>query len=195
MNSIKFPLRLLLALLMVAPVAAHEPPDPVQVWWDSISALCGKAFPGTLEMAPEGDTGFLDKDLVMHVRDCTSTRIRIPFIVGDNRSRTWVLTRHGDRIELKHDHRHEDGSPDAITQYGGTSSNAGSSQAQMFPADDATSERLPGSGLRSVWLMEIDSPKRFIYAANRVGTDRAFRIAFDLTRPVQVPEAPWGWQH
>lgn len=187
-------LPLLLALVLAAPAVAHEPPDPVQAWWDSVSALCGKAFTGTLEMAPAGDTGFVDKTLVMHVRDCTPTSIRIPFVVGDDRSRTWVLTRHGDRIELKHDHRHQDGSADAITQYGGTSTNAGSSHAQMFPADDATSRLLPGSGLRSVWLIDVEPGKRLVYAANRVGTDRAFRIAFDLTQEVQAPEAPWGWQ-
>lgn len=194
MSSTRSLLPLLIALLMAAQAAAHEPPDPVRAWWDNLTALCGKAFTGTLETAPEGDTGFVDKALVMHVHDCTSTRIRIPFVVGDNRSRTWVLTRHGNRIELKHDHRHEDGSEDTVTQYGGTSSNAGSSEAQMFPADEATRELLPGSGLRSVWLIEIDPGKRFVYAANRVGTDRAFRIAFDLTQPVIAPEAPWGWR-
>jgi len=105
MKSTKTLMSLLLALL-VGPAAASDRPDPVQAWWGSVSALCGKAFPGRLEMAPEGDTGFVGKALMMHVRDCTAERIRIPFMVGDNRSRTWVLTRHGDRIELKHDHRH-----------------------------------------------------------------------------------------
>lgn len=185
---------LLLLALLAAPAAAHGPTDPVQAWWDGVTALCGKAFAGTLEMAPEGDSGFVDKALVMHVRECSADRIRIPFVVGDDRSRTWVLTRQGNRIELKHDHRHEDGTDDTVTRYGGTSSNAGSGQAQMFPADEATRLLLPGSGLRSVWLIEIEPGKRFVYAANRVGTDRAFRIAFDLTQPVAAPEAPWGWQ-
>ena len=75
-----------------------------------------QGVPRRLEMAPEGATGFVGKALVMHVRDCRAERIRIPFMVGDNRSRTWVLTRQGDRIELKHDHRHEDGSADTVTQ-------------------------------------------------------------------------------
>jgi len=42
--------------------------------------------------------------------------------------------------------------------------------------------------------MEIEPGRRFVYAANRVGTDRALRIAFDLTQPVAAPDAPWGWQ-
>ncbi|MDQ3618284.1 MAG: hypothetical protein M3374_06175 [Pseudomonadota bacterium] len=183
-----------LALLTAAPAVAHDPPDPQQQWWNRISALCGNAYAGIQELAPEGDTSFVDKALVMHVRDCTPQRIRIPFVVGDNFSRTWVLTRQGDRIELKHDHRHEDGTPDVVTQYGGVTSNAGSSDAQMFPADDETRLAITGSGQRSVWLIEIEPGQRFVYAANRVGTERAFRIVFDLGQPVAAPAAPWGWK-
>jgi hypothetical protein len=36
-------------------------------------------------------------------------------------SQNWVLTIKNDRIQLKHDHRHEDGSEDAVTQPGTTS--------------------------------------------------------------------------
>ncbi len=185
---------LLLSAAAAAPLAAHVISDPVQTWWDRLSALCGQAFNGSLEAAPEGDTGFVGKALVMHVRDCTADRIRIPFVVGDDRSRTWVLTRHGARVELKHDHRHADGSADALTLYGGTSVNAGSAYTQMFPADDQTRLLLPGSGLRSVWLIEVEPGEQLVYVANRVGTGRMFRIAFDLARPVKAPAAPWGWQ-
>ena len=48
----------------------------------------------------------------MHVRSCEENRIRIPFFVGDDKSRTWVLTFDSDQIQLKHNHRHEDGSVD-----------------------------------------------------------------------------------
>ena len=137
---------------------------------------------------------FRGKRVVMHVRDCSPQRIRIPLVVDQDRSRTWVLTRRGDRIELKHDHRHEDGRPEAMTMYGGTSTNAGSADTQMFPADDQTRDAIPGSGLRSAWLIEVHPGERFVYAANRVGTERGFQVDFDLTRPVQAPPAPWGWE-
>src|SRR5688500_13270710 len=76
-------------------------------FWAELQKLCGKAFAGTVAAAPADDTTFKDKALVMHVRACESDRIRIPFFVGDDRSRTWVLTRRADgRILLKHDHRH-----------------------------------------------------------------------------------------
>jgi hypothetical protein len=57
----------------------------------------------------------------MHVRTCSENALRIPFHVGDDHSRTWVITRTENGLRLKHDHRHEDGSEDAVTQYGGDS--------------------------------------------------------------------------
>jgi hypothetical protein len=64
----------------------------------------------------------------------------------------------------------------------------------MFPADDLTREAIPGSGLRSAWLMEIHPGGRFVYAASRVGTERGFQVDFDLASPVPAPAAPWGWE-
>ena len=175
-------------VLMAQPATA----DPVDAYWANLTALCGKAFGGTLVQAPEGDTAFEGRALVMHVRDCSPQRIRIPFVVGDDLSRTWVLTRHEDgRIELRHDHRHEDGSEEAATQYGGFTPNPGNDRIKMFPADQATWDRMPNSH-PSVWFMEVQDD-RFIYAAVRVGTPRAYRVEFDLTREIDAPPAPWGW--
>jgi hypothetical protein len=55
----------------------------------------------------------------MHVRVCRDDEIQIPLHVGENRSRTWILTRTAEGLRLKHDHRLEDGSDDPVTQYGG----------------------------------------------------------------------------
>ena len=87
-----------------------------------LSALCGKAFEGRIVSPPvAADASFAGKRLVMHVRECTADTIRIPFHVGDDRSRTWVVTRTATGLRLKHDHRHRDGSEDKVTQYGGDS--------------------------------------------------------------------------
>ena len=71
----------------------------------------------------------------MHVRNCAEKTIRIPFFVGDDKSRIWVLTYENDRIQLKHEHRHQDGSEDKVSQYGGVTKNSGSPKLQFFPAD------------------------------------------------------------
>ena len=85
-----------------------------QQFWNHLQTLCGKSFEGQFEL-PENDEQFGGKKLIMHVRSCNENVIKIPFFVGDDRSRTWVLTYEDDRILLKHDHRHEDGSDDEIT--------------------------------------------------------------------------------
>lgn len=163
-------------------------------WWQRLQSLCGHAYAGELIRAPAGDDTFRDRRVVMHVRDCTEDRVRVPLAVDDDYSRTWVFTRSADGIELRHDHRRRDGSPDAMTLYGGRTSNMGSADTQMFPADDKTRDVIPGSGLRSVWLVEIHPGERFVYAANRVGTERGFQVDFDLSQTVDAPDAPWGWE-
>lgn len=194
MRPVKTTLSASLILILSASGSALASEDTVESWWQHLQTLCGKAYQGQLIRAPEGDDTFRDKRVVMHVRDCAPDRVRIPLVIDSDRSRTWVLSRTGEGIQLKHDHRKPDGTPDRLTMYGGTTSNAGSADTQMFPADDETRLAIPGSGLRSVWLMEVHPGQRFVYAANRVGTERSFQVDFDLTRPVEAPEAPWGWE-
>src|SRR5690606_6495237 len=99
---------------------AQEVPGSLK-FWENLKSHCGKAYEG--ELLTPGNEDFAGKKLVMHVRSCQDNTILIPFFVGEDRSRTWVLTLQDDLITLKHDHRHEDGSEDDITQYGGTSTN------------------------------------------------------------------------
>lgn len=183
---------LALSLALAGPTAAAD--DAQSQWWQRLQALCGQAYAGQLIRAPEGDDTFRDRDVVMHVRDCSADRVRIPLVIDDDLSRTWVLERTGQGIEFRHDHRHRDGSPEEMTLYGGATSNAGSADTQMFPADEHTRETIPGSGLRSAWLIEIHPDERFVYAANRVGTGRGFQVDFDLSETVPAPAAPWGWE-
>jgi hypothetical protein len=129
----------------------------------------------------------------MHVRACEGNRVRIPFFVGEDKSRTWVLTRQNKRILLKHDHRHEDGVPDKVTMYGGLTSNVGTPTRQMFPADEETVKVVPAAAA-NVWWIDLVPGEYFTYNLRRIGTDRYFSIRFDLKTPVQTPAAPWGWK-
>lgn len=166
-------------------------PTEANAFWSSLQALCGNAYEGTLEL-PENDEDFGGKRLVMHVRSCEDNVIKIPFFVGDDKSRTWVLTFENDRIELKHDHRHEDGSEDEITMYGGTTTNSGQANIQLFPADQHTKMLIPVASTNTWWITIDDS--KYTYNLRRLGTDRVFRVSFDLTKTIETPEAPWGWK-
>lgn len=165
---------------------------PQAVFWRNLYALCGQAFEGeiTTPLTPT-DTTFAGRRLVMHVRECSEREIRVPFHVGDDRSRTWVFTRTEDGLRLKHDHRHEDGSEDAITQYGGDTAAPGTATRQEFPADAHTASLIPAAAT-NVWTVEIEPGRFFSYALRREGTDRRFRVQFDFSRPVPPPPPPWG---
>jgi hypothetical protein len=165
--------------------------DAQVAFWNSLRELCGTAHDGRVVEAPADDTTFAGKELIMHVRTCTDTEIRIPFHVGADRSRTWVLTRTGSGLRLKHDHRHEDGSEDAVTQYGGDARPGGTAELQEFPADEHTASLIPAAAT-NVWTVEVVPSRVFVYALRREGTDRRFRIEFDLSSEVAVPPAPWG---
>lgn len=54
---------------------------------------CGQAFEGRVTEAVPADTVFSRAALVMHVRECSADSVRVPFHVGADRSRTWVITR------------------------------------------------------------------------------------------------------
>jgi hypothetical protein len=167
------------------------PATEQQVFWSSLQELCGRSFTGRLIEAPAGDQTFADQALVMHVRECRPGQILIPFHVGENRSRTWVLTQTREGLRLKHDHRHEDGTEDEVTQYGGDTRSAGTPERQEFYADAFTAGLIPAAAT-NVWTVEVVPGRAFVYALRREGTDRRFRIEFDLTRPVPAPPAPWG---
>lgn len=183
---------LLITLLtcFVGIVAAQER-LPSDVFWENLKAHCGLSYEGQLAdgiVQPD----FSGKKLTMHVRACDDDTIRIPFFVGDDRSRTWVLTRRDGIITLKHDHRHADGTEEEVTQYGGTNSNVGLEQLQMFPADEETAQRIPYAST-NVWWITVDETS-FTYNLRRIGSDRLFTVVFDLTQPVETPPAPWGWE-
>ena len=163
---------------------------PSKQFWDLLSTHCGKAFEGKL-VSPESDPRFAGK-LVMHVRSCEDGRLRIPFFVGEDLSRTWVLTMDEQQlIQLKHDHRHADGSEDAVTQYGGKATNTGSASMQFFPADAFTAGMLPAA-VGNVWWITVDETS-FTYNLRRLGAATLFSVKFDLTKPIDTPPAPWGW--
>jgi hypothetical protein len=182
-------LTLLAGLLTVAAVGPARHRDPADDFLQALRARCGQAFEGRIINPQPADSAMVGQRLVMHVRGCGDT-LRVPFHVGDNRSRTWVFTRTATGVRLKHDHRHEDGSEDAVTQYGGDARPGGTAGRMAFAADSLTKAMIPAART-NVWTVEV-TPGMFVYQLEREGTTRRFRVEFDLGTPVPPPPAPWG---
>ncbi|AZU03272.1 hypothetical protein X907_0728 [Glycocaulis alkaliphilus] len=186
---------------------ARDPADPLDASPDTapaadglieaLSQYCGQSFEGEITSPPvEMDGDFAGQRLVMHVRECFEDEVRVPFHVGDNHSRTWLITRLDDgRLRLKHDHRHEDGSEDTLTQYGGESVFPPVSARVEFPADQFSKDLFEREGIPvsmdNTWIMEV-TDTTFVYTLTR--PNRLFEVTFDLTNPVDTPPTPWGWE-
>ncbi|MDX5406937.1 MAG: hypothetical protein LPK11_07850 [Chromatiaceae bacterium] len=169
-------------------IASHD------AYFDNLRAHCGKAYEGKVVMDTPKSPGFEGR-LVMHVRHCTDRQLQIPFHVGDDHSRTWIITKTGSGLSLKHDHRNKDGSHDVSTMYGGHTVDAGWPTVQSFPADQYSKELFARLGNpqsnTNIWQMYI-YPHTFSYRLIREG--REFRVDFDLTKPVALPPTPWGYK-
>ena len=191
---------LAIALLALMIGACATTPDATAVPEDAfmarLQAHCGKAFAGRLVSGDAADAAMRGQPLVMHVAQCRDGEVRIPFSVGSDRSRTWVIRRVATGIELRHVHRHADGSLDEVTDYGGFSRTPGTAGLQHFPAD-AKSQALfvrtdRAVSIANVWAVAVDE-RRFAYELRRPpgSGERFFRVEFDLARPVATPPAPW----
>lgn len=164
-------------------------PTAQEDFWNELLTHCGKAYRGVFEGKPIPED-FAGKELKMYVMSCDDKTIKIPFYVGEDRSRTWVLTKTAGGILLKHDHRLEDGSHDEITMYGGLTSNGGSENVQFFPADQETTNLIPDAAA-NLWWITIDE-SQFSYNLRRVTTPNLFSVVFDLENPIDTPPLPWG---
>ncbi len=181
--------RFLLALLMIVGLPGCAAADfTSQIsYFQGLKALCGKSFEGRVVTTDPADKDFAGKRLVMRVASCERNEVRIPFSVGTDRSRTWVITQlSATQLRLKHDHRHEDGSEDVLSQYGGDSSQTGSFWRQEFPADEFSKtlfrEKGNPASVTNVWAVEV-TDEIFAYELRR--PNRHFRVEFDLTRPLR----------
>lgn len=184
-------------MLLLSACTTLPAQHPADAFMARLQSLCGQAFEGRVVTGDPADSDMRSRRLVMHVRECSAAEVRIPFHVGDDRSRTWVITRTLTGLRLKHDHRHADGSPDELTMYGGDTAAPGTAVRQEFPVDaesialfTRTNRTVSNS---NVWAVEA-GVSVFAYELRRppIPGGRFLRAEFDLTRPVPAPPPPWG---
>lgn len=144
----------LLAAGLLAGCAVTAPPvDARDQFMATLQSMCGQRFEGALSYAIDPNSEFAGKKISTEVV-CTAQEVRMPVQVGENRSRTWIFTRPAAGLELRHDHRHPDGTPDAVTMYGGMAKEGGTARSQAFLADAYTARIVPGAQT-NVWTVSL----------------------------------------
>jgi len=175
------------AVFLAGPALAQDPSDPQDAFLSRLNALCGQRFEGRVVSTDAADADFQGQRLVMHVRDCAVGEVGIPFAVGEDRSRRWVITRTGAGLRLKHDHRDPQGEIHGYHLYGGDTVEPGSPSRQAFPVDQESIDQFIAGGAQvsttNTWAVEVHPDRMFAYELSRPG-GRFFRVEFDLTRPV-----------
>ena len=175
------------ALSACATMPAPAPAPQQDAFMASLNALCGQRFEGRVVTTDAADADFARSRLIMHVRDCSADEVRIPFHVGDDHSRTWVISRNEDGgLTLKHDHRGPQGNPDGLHWYGGDTTSAGTANRQEFPVDEFSIALFNAGNATvsttNVWAVEVHPGRIYAYELRRA--NRYLRVEFDLNRPV-----------
>lgn len=156
--------------------------------FEQLKGQGGRAYSGRMTY-PDDPNHPMNQPMRIEFIKVSEDQIRVPLAVGDDTSRTWVLTRRGESVELKHDHRHADGSPDDVTNYGGVDSYRLLGSQLIFPADEETAALLPeASG--NVWSLRLSpNGQTLTYYLERDGKPR-FEAVFDLSQELSaLPKA------
>lgn len=136
-----------------ATATALTPGDTRDQFMATLQGMCGQRFEGALSYAVDPRSEFAGKTISTEVI-CTGGGVRMPVQVGTDRSRTWIFTRTPAGLELRHDHRHPDGTPHAVTMYGGMARAGGTARSQAFLADAHTARIVPGAET-NVWTVSL----------------------------------------
>jgi hypothetical protein len=152
---------------------------------ENLASLCGQSFSGQEVYVQPGRESWAGKNLVMHVTVCEENQVHIPFHIDDDQSRTWMFMVDDGRLRFRHDHRHEDGTPEDQTLYGGYSDGSGDAYRQYFPADEYTVELLNDDRNRQWNVMLNEEMTRFTYQLLYHG-EVVFAAEFDLTAPINL---------
>lgn len=168
----KSPGWLLIGVLLAGCAATGAPQDPRDQFVDTLRSKCGQRFEGGLSYAIDPNSEFAGKKISTQVI-CNANDVRMPVLVGENRSRTWIIARTPAGLDLRHDHRHDDGTPDAVTMYGGLATLSGSALKQSFAADAYTAKLVPGSDT-NLWTISFSADGSVLtYHLDRHGKPRA----------------------
>ncbi len=159
-------------------------------FFNQLKKICGHSYLGKVVASNASDEKWRQSKLIIHAPACTAdmtSQIKIPLHVGLDTSRTWIITKNNKGLSLKHDHRHKDGSTDAVSMYGGHTVTSGTATTQNFPVDAFSKALFLKEGLSAsttnVWTLSLIPNQQLSYRLSRPG--REFKVTFDLQKPIE----------
>lgn len=168
-------------------------PEQIE-FWESLAEHCGNAYRGELADATPYYAEDFDADyVVIHIRECSEELIHTSLHLNGDHSRNLLLTREEGTLQLKHDHRYEDGTEEDISQYGGLAPKPGLPTRQIFEADEHTAEILP-ERFDNFWFFDFMDDETFAYGVHWPKHGPSIRFEFDITETVDTPPDPWGYE-
>jgi hypothetical protein len=165
-------------------------PPSERVFMLEMRALCGGTYEGRVISDQAVDADWIGEALILGPVSCRRGVMRLPLAVGEDGSRTWVLTETPEGLLFKHEHVEPDGSPSPVTQYGGLAVQDRAIFSRSFPADEETKAIFTENGIArsntNVWTLTFDRERETLtYSLARPATEtdpaRDFRAEFDLT--------------
>jgi hypothetical protein len=172
----------ILLLLIYIPAQSQNPGNDQKEFLENLKTLCGNSYSGVVVHPETPPRGFTDP-LVAHFTVCEDNVVHIPFHVGENTSRIWMLTMSDEGLLFKHDHRHPDGTPENMTDYGGWANEEGTPLIQRFPADEYTIS-LRESLKSHIWVIELSEDLSTYSYSLYLYENLYFRADFDLVNPI-----------
>ena len=152
-------------------------------FFSQLSGLCGNTYVGKTLYPNVATDPFVGVKLTINFSSCDKTRIHVPFHVGDDTSRTWIITLTDAGLLLKHDHRHKDGTADDVTLYGGYASSDGTLNSQSFYADEYTAKLIPAAKT-NVWQLIIDNDQKTLTYYLERNSKKRYKAVFDLKNKI-----------
>jgi hypothetical protein len=167
-----------LAPTELASAAKRDPLVDQRAFFENLRALCGRTFGGRTILAPVTDRTFEPARLYMVVEDCEGDEIRVPFIVGEDDSRTWIFQMREQGLRFFHQHLRPDGTEHEVSGFGGHATDDGTPVFQSFPDFSTTAETPPAE--RRIWRLRLDADHGlFVYYLDRGGLP-AYRLVFHI---------------
>ena len=170
------------AMLAFAACGSPTPSFPQGAFWDALEPACGTVLPGEMLSNASSDRDWRRRGVSLDVTECSSEGMRMVVQVGNDRSRTWILTQAADGIDFRIERA--EGTGPGVSGYGGVSSEGADAMRQVFPADEVTKEMFSERGLalalENVWSLTIDPEAGdLVYEVERISGGR--KIRFDLS--------------